>query len=322
MDRTTPEPLTRRANRAPRRGLASLLLLSLLSGCSLLLAGPDREPHALIIGLDGVRPDALQAAHTPNLDRLVRDGQVSWDAYAGGGRDEGDPTQQATSSGPGWTSILTGVWVDRHGVRDNDFAGNHVDEYPHLFVRLREARPDLQLSSVAHWTPIHEHLLRPFPGAADFLADARSDAEVETFGVGVLERPDTDVLFLHFDEVDGAGHGHGYAVDVPAYIAAIETVDAHIGEVLAALGGRATRADEDWLVMVTTDHGGLGTSHGGQSVDERAIFVIARRDRGPFGEVVTPGPGHTIVARTVLEHMGVDPSSSWHMADGEAFGQR
>ncbi|MBT5858809.1 MAG: DUF4983 domain-containing protein, partial [Flavobacteriales bacterium] len=31
----------------------------------------------------------------------------------------------------------------------------------------------------------------------------------------------------------------------------------------------------DWLILITTDHGGLGTSHGGNSIEEQNVFVIA-----------------------------------------------
>ncbi|HET6415506.1 MAG TPA: hypothetical protein VFG22_04370, partial [Polyangiales bacterium] len=68
----------------------------------------------------------LQQASTPVLDDLVANGAVTYDAFAGG--EPGTPTEQATFSGPGWSSILTGVWVDKHGVTDNSFDGARFDE--------------------------------------------------------------------------------------------------------------------------------------------------------------------------------------------------
>ena len=41
-----------------------------------------REPKVLIIGIDGVRPDALQAAETPAIDALIANGCVAFDASA------------------------------------------------------------------------------------------------------------------------------------------------------------------------------------------------------------------------------------------------
>ncbi|MHC4743051.1 MAG: hypothetical protein ACYS8Z_14135, partial [Planctomycetota bacterium] len=70
-------------------------------------AGVFGNKHALIIGIDGCRPDALIAADTPNLDSLMAGGSWTMDAFSGGIL--GTSTQQATSSGPAWSSILTGV---------------------------------------------------------------------------------------------------------------------------------------------------------------------------------------------------------------------
>jgi predicted AlkP superfamily pyrophosphatase or phosphodiesterase len=282
-------------------------------------ANPKQAPHALIIGLDGVRSDALLAAKTPNLDGLIEAGLVTWDAFAGGAGIEGDPTTQVTGSGPGWSSILIGVWRDKHKVADNSFDGNDLPNYPHLFSRIRAVQPEAQLVSIAHWAPINEHLLRPFPGQASLLIDAESDSAVAIGGVAQLQEAALDVLFLHFDDVDHAGHGFGYSVDIPEYTAAIELVDKQVGEVLAALKIREAKTGEEWLVIATTDHGGLGTGHGGQSEDERCIWVIAK---GPGIEsgVLSPGPGHTIVAPTVLHHMGVQIPQSWGLADKQPFG--
>jgi hypothetical protein len=65
----------------------------------------------LIIGIDGCRPDALKAAKAPHLHALMREGAFSEAAQAG----------DITVSGPGWSSMLTGVWRTKHGVRDNKF---------------------------------------------------------------------------------------------------------------------------------------------------------------------------------------------------------
>src|SRR4051812_20813467 len=73
--------------------------------------GAARAKKVLIIGIDGCRPDALRAAKAPNLEALIRDGAYSGKAQTG----------DATISGPGWSSMLTGVWRAKHGVRDNRF---------------------------------------------------------------------------------------------------------------------------------------------------------------------------------------------------------
>ena len=101
------------------------------------LAGAFNNRRVLLVGIDGVRSDAMQAADTPNMDALSAVGAVSYDAFAGG--IPGTATQQITSSGTGWSSILTGTWTNRHGVTSNSFSGDNYENYPHFFRRIKEA---------------------------------------------------------------------------------------------------------------------------------------------------------------------------------------
>ena len=208
-----------------------------------------RVKKVLIIGIDGCRPDALLAADAPNLKGLIAAGAFS------------DQTQTGvdTVSGPGWSSMLTGVWADKHGVRNNEFRNPNYEKYPHFFRRLKEVKPELKLESIVQWAPIHEKIV----SAADHSVAARTDALVAEGAVKVLSQQDPDVLFLHFDEVDGAGHAKGFHPTVPEYMLAIEQTDEYVGKVLEALTARPNYKDEDWLILSSTDHGGKGTGHGG-----------------------------------------------------------
>src|SRR5437762_3557085 len=107
-----------------------LLCFAFVSLCATIsvLAGPGRDnPFAgrrvLLIGIDGCRADTIRKlvenGRAPHLSALAKSGTLTWNAFAGG-PENAEPMQE-TSSGPGWTTILTGVWRDRHGVADNRF---------------------------------------------------------------------------------------------------------------------------------------------------------------------------------------------------------
>ena len=228
----------------------------------------SKTRHALVIGIDGALVAGVQAAETPTIDSLLTNAAYTWDAYSGGNLDT--PTEQATSSGPGWSSILTGVWVNKHNVPNNDFSNPNYDQYPHFFQRIKEKRGCMFLSSIVNWKPINDNILR----AADYQASGH-DQRVAELAAEHLLYADPEVLFLQFDEVDGAGHKYGYGVDKPNYLLALSTVDAQIGVVLSALQRRSTFDDEEWLVLITTDHGGFKKGHGGQQPSVRQIFMIA-----------------------------------------------
>ena len=280
-----------------------------------------KTPHALVVGIDGVRVDALQEADTPNLDGLIAEGTVTYDAFAGG--ELGTPTEQGTWSGPGWSSILTGVWIDKHQVAFNNFLDPNFDEYPHFYARVRDLRPEAYLSSFVTWGPIHDEILASADADVAFSPDApdsaSGDIAVTEAVVEHLGSESPDVVFVAFDEVDHQGHLEGFSPTVPQYVSALETVDSQIGQILDALRARPTYPTEDWLVLVTTDHGGLGQLHGAQSLEERTIFIITVGGAAETARVVSPGPGHTAVPPTVMQHLGleIDPAWGW---ESEPFG--
>jgi predicted AlkP superfamily pyrophosphatase or phosphodiesterase len=264
------------------------------------------QPRVLIIGIDGCRPDALRKAHTPNLDGLLRQGAFSYQAQTG----------DRTISGPGWSSLLTGVWRSKHGVRDNDFEGADFRAYPHLFRRLKQQRPRAFTASVVHWAPLNTAILAD----ADLAITVPEDRLVAAKAEQVLRDRDPDALFVHFDEVDGAGHRHGFHPDVGPYVRAIEQTDRYVGRLLQAVRGRKTYAREDWLVLVSTDHGGSGKGHGRDLPEHRTIFLIVSGPSAARGEI-KPAPGIVDVAATALEHLGVAIDPRWGL-DGRPVGLR
>ena len=59
----------------------------------------------LFIGIDGCRFDAIEAARAPQLDKLIAEGAHSAKVKILAPRE----TNSDTISGPGWSSLLTGV---------------------------------------------------------------------------------------------------------------------------------------------------------------------------------------------------------------------
>ena len=77
------------------------------------------------------------------------------------------------------------------------------------------------------------------------------------------------------DDVDHAGHSHGFATTCAEYCDAVQRTDARVGTLLDALGRREGLEREQWLVLVTTDHGGRGRGHGdGRHPEIRTTWVV------------------------------------------------
>jgi predicted AlkP superfamily pyrophosphatase or phosphodiesterase len=275
----------------------------------------------IFIGVDGCRWDAVEAAHTPHLDQLVANG------FFAAGTDIIAPreTPGDTVSGPGWSNLLCGVWPDKHGVVDNSFKDSNYKRYPHFFARVKEVRPNAVTASFSNWGPIKEKIL----SAADeiYTEDAHgmaayiaADERVADACLAVLRTKQPDVVMLYQGQVDETGHAKGFHPTVPEYRQAIERVDAAIGRVMQTIRQRPTFSQEDWLVLVATDHGGVGLNHGGGRMidDIRRTFLIVSGASARNGRTEEPTYQVDVVA-TALTHLGIEPKPEWRL-DGKPVG--
>jgi predicted AlkP superfamily pyrophosphatase or phosphodiesterase len=332
-------PGTRLANPMKTRFLLQLLGLALQS--AVLAQGPGQASafagrRVLYIGIDGCRADALTAAMERGLAPQMKalresaDGLLTLQCYAGG--ELGTPTQQPTVSGPGWTSLLTGVWMDQHGVKDNRFIGGRFQTCAHFMRRIKEVQPTAFCASFADWPPIHdfiadgsrvegrEFLDVKFTRAPDakrhFIDNPEKDIEVRDAALKTLREQDPDVLFVYFGSVDEFGHGAidaraSFSPDSTLYLNAISHVDSHVGELVRAMRARPQFAGEDWLVLITTDHGGRGNSHGGDSDVERNIWLLAHGAHLPRERLLEAPVPQTALVPMIYAHLGITPKPEW-----------
>ena len=272
------------------------------------LPSGTKQAKTLVIGIDGATFDTFARADVPHLKQLMAEGMTARsNLYA-------EP-MAPTVSGAGWSSIATGVWPDKHNVKDNNFTNPNYGQYPDYATRLETADPDVSTLVVGTWSPIPQTI---FGAKTDLRIAGGNDEGTTTKAVDYLAHGNPDSTFVHLDEVDGAGHSSGSSSD--AYLKALHTADAQVGRMLDAVTSRPTYADEDWLVVVTADHGHTPTGgHGGNSPLERGTFVIAK------GKGFAPGSVRhdvkiTDVAPTVLRHEGVATDPGWNL-DGTAIGE-
>jgi predicted AlkP superfamily pyrophosphatase or phosphodiesterase len=291
----------------------SLLVLASMLSCA------ERVPikKVLVIGLDGVRPDIMAEASTPNIDALIAVGAFS-------GR---VTTQAQTISGAGWSSMLTGVWPEKHGVVNNDFTSNHYATYPDFLTRLELVDREFKTFAVVDWPPlggpasggplisdtVDLKIMYDGEDVGYHIADSLSVAAA----VRYLSNEDPDAGFVYIGDPDVVAHEHGSRS--PEYYASIETADGHVGALVGAIRHRPTFAEEDWLVLISTDHGHKDEGgHGGMTPEETTVFYLAD---GPSVSPAGPDfdPNIVDVAVTALAHLGVDIETGWGL-DGKISG--
>lgn len=269
--------------------------------CAMTMLGVAVCPAALtnkvlIIGIDGTMPSALAVANTPNINALKSNGCHSVRVVS----------HPVTHSAAAWSSLFTGVWGDKHGVNDpgNSFAGNQFSTYPSFFKRLEQANTNWNTLAFARWAP----MLTAVPDA-DVKLSFGSDAAVTTETCSRLTNSNPDVMWMLLLDVDSAGHSSGWGPTVSNYVRAIETADGRVGQIIGALTNRVSYSNENWLVIVQTDHGEHDHPDPERSQIVFSIYSGPSAARG----VIWPAPAIVDVCATVLTHMGVPINPAWNL---------
>jgi arylsulfatase A-like enzyme len=210
--------------------------------------------HAIIISADGMRPDVMLRARTPNIRRLMEAGAFTMWAR----------TVPQSVTLPSHTSMLTGVTPERHRVLWNeDIGGQNYPKVPTIFEVAKNAG-----LTTAMVTGKSKFAALARPGSVDWANVATAtDDEVGSRAAAMIREHKPDVLVVHFPGADGAGHSKGWGS--LEQIAAIEAVDRSIGLLLEAVE-QQQRADST-VIIFSADHGGAGRSHGPNDPRSRHI---------------------------------------------------
>jgi predicted AlkP superfamily pyrophosphatase or phosphodiesterase len=117
-----------------------------------------------------------------------------------------------------------------------------------------------------------------------------------------LRRVKPLLLFVHFDDVDHAGHDHGWGS--AQYLEAIGMVDGLIRKLREAAPVGKT------LFVVVADHGGTGTKHGNDTTEELEVPLVFHGPGIRSGEL--PAGARSIdMAPSVVRLLGLQPDVCW-----------
>jgi hypothetical protein len=235
----------------------------LMIGCSIFPSQPKAK-RVFLIGIDGVGTDAFQFARTPHLNALAKDGTISLMARG----------VMPTVSTPIWGSILTGASPEQHGMTSNSWRkDNYSIEatvkdpdgfFPSIFTLLREQMPEAETAIFYDWDGLgnifnHKYL-------NEIQLTKGYDETIDKVVPYILDKK-PEFVFIYIGDPDEVGHEYNYASE--EYYESIEHVDHAVGELIQTL--KKEELYEESHVIVVSDHGGVGTGHGGESMTEIVV---------------------------------------------------
>ncbi len=293
------------------RSMVLILSLGLLTSCQMPHSTQAREAaralrpeHVIIVGCDGMSPDGIVKANTPNMHGLMKRGAFTLHARG----------VLPTDSSPNWASMIMGAGPEQHGVTSNKWKPDQFDIpsaavgpggiFPTIFGVLRAERPGAVIACFHDWDDFGRLIEK---NACDALEDLDGPVKTMDRAIAYFKERRPLFTFIHLDHVDHAGHDKGHGT--PEYYHAVEEADRLIGELVQALKERG--AIERTVILVTADHGGKGKGHGGATLEELEIpWIIAGPGIAEGKEMRTPVSTFD-TAPTVAHLLGLNPPACW-----------
>lgn len=267
--------------------------------------GPIAE-HVIYIGLDGWGGYSLPEADMPAVKSLMEEG--CWTLQK--------RTVLPSSSAPNWASMFMGAGPELHGY--TTWGAQHPELpsrvilknniFPTVFQITRDACPEAEIGVLYDWNGIKYLVdtlsLSYHAQSPDY---TRYPGELCNMAEKYIKEKKPTLLAVCFDEPDHTGHTAGH--DTPEYYAKLKELDSYIGRIVKAAED-AGIADST-IFIVTSDHGGIGTGHGGITMEEmQTPFIIAGKHIKKGGEIMESMMQYD-VASTIAYIMDVEQPQVW-----------
>ena len=253
--------------------------------------------RVVIVLADGLRPDAISPTHMPSLDALSRTYTVALHAK----------TVRPSRTAAALTSLATGIAPSSHGLIEPGLA------FLGKLTGLRPLGRELERAGLPSHIVASEMnaaaraitwALVSAAGIGKLSARGRRARDVAAAALAVARDQRSGMVFVYLNDVDVAGHAHGWMSR--QYLAAAAELDAAIG-VLSELA-------DDSLMVVLADHGGGGATahdHAEPHADNDRIPLILAGPDVTRRHQLTRGVSLLDVPPTVLWWSGVEVPASY-----------
>lgn len=324
------------ADLAMPRMISAVLAFSLVA-CHPPDTATLRIPKAIFVIVDGIPADVIETASTPHILELAgNDGYTR--SYVGG--EIGGPSESPTVSAVGYNSLLTGTWANKHNVYNNAIEDPNY-QYWDIFRIAKHQDLSLQTALFSTWLEnrtllIGDGLSEAGGNKLDYYFDGferdlvrfphdesrnyikNIDELVSNEAASYVQEHGPDLSWVYLEFTDDVGHMFG---DGSQLTEAVSLMDDNVGKIWQAVKSREITHDENWLVVVTTDHGrdaATGKSHGDQSARERTTWIATNSQN--LNEHFSNTPAIVDILPSIINHLDLTiPIEIAAQLDGQPF---
>ena len=246
-----------------------------LSACN---TAPQQAPlkeknlpkHVILIGFDGLSAHCLNnGADMPTFRKMMAEGASTLE----------NRSILPSSSACNWASMFMGAGPELHGYTEwgsrtpelPSRVVNSDNRFPNIFGLYRDKAPEAEIGYIYEWEGMN-YLVDTL--AMSFRKHAPMSAEnpngCTPVAVQYIKEKKPSLCAIIYDQPDGTGHGKGWSS--PEYFAMVNHLDSCLTQVMDAV--READIMDDTVVILTADHGGIETGHGGKTMNEMQTPIV------------------------------------------------
>lgn len=239
--------------------------------------------HVLWVDIDGAAgskvKELVDQGDMPNIQAMLQHSKYTFDGISDGGFSLSGTSHSSTGEDPlTWTSMLTGVNSYLHFVHDGTYMSDYplgsstltqkVSYFPTVIQQLTNNDASQKASVVTPWKNLNQYL-----SDAQSVVTTSSDDETQQELLDQLTHDGYNLTIASYKDAWMAGQDGGFRLDNDSYKSALKQADIRIGELLQKVDSRP--ANEDWLVIVTSNRAGRADGSVSDYTDaDRDIFGI------------------------------------------------
>ena len=256
------------------------------------MAVKNMDKKVILISIDGMRPDGLKACGNPYVDELEKICSYTYNAKS----------MNPSVTFPCHFSMTHSVTPQRHGILTNTYVPQ-VRPVTGIFEKISAAGG---VSAMFYgWEPLRDIAS---PGSLKFARYINSymqesgDTVLTNEAEKLIDEHHPDFVFLYMVETDEkGGHDNGWMSE--EYLRRISIAIDNVKRMIEKFG-------EEYSVIIMTDHGGHGRSHGTDLLEDMTIpLFLCGPDFIP-GENIK-NASLLDIAPTIATIMGIKSDSDW-----------
>lgn len=282
--------------------------------------------HTVVIGIDGFDPCFVDSPlGAPNI--MTRLGEQGTYTISGG------RTTLETVSVPAWMAFQCGAPMETTGASSNSWVSpwkgydwpitpvTGLDiPFPCIYRALKQRDNNIRTAGIYDWHWHASIMNYGDPGSLDYeryidpsvntdgsVADVYVAGNASLYLEEVLVSAESSFTFVYFEHLDVQGHTNLWCEE--DYLNYVDVLDGHVGTILDTID--ASGMADEILVILSSDHGGTGYSHG---CKDDTCLEIPMFIRGP-GMKVNHQFVHEVrnqdIMPTVVYAMGLEANPWW-----------